>query len=88
MQEGKRYCVQGTEEQSPIGVFDNGPVFAYLSFKNPVQREEEKISESIIEAGQCWLAPSGISPESKQFLEYPWVILSRNPDPNQIISII
>lgn len=24
MQEGKRYCIQGGEELSPIGVFDNG----------------------------------------------------------------
>lgn len=24
MQEGKRYCIQGAEEQFPIGVFDNG----------------------------------------------------------------
>lgn len=24
MQEGKRYCIQGAEEHSPIGVFGNG----------------------------------------------------------------
>lgn len=24
MQEGKRYCVQGAEEESPFGVFDSG----------------------------------------------------------------
>jgi len=42
MQEGKRHCIQGAEEQSPIAVFDTGLCLRISALKPCANRRVKK----------------------------------------------